>query len=143
MSGEGMRAGAKLALTDPYVDEEGRLWLENETCEALGGCVERLERARMRVLEVLEAPNRPGVVVGDRFEAAGWVTTASDELQRSFEGVFEGSFGRRRRQETHPALQLFVSGRLLVQSVSQTAAARIGCVFVGWLVEANVSDEEG
>ena len=82
------------------------------------------------------------LAVGDRFDTASWVTTASDELQRSFEGVFEGSFGRRRRQETHPALQLFVSGRLLVQSVSRAAAARIACVFVGWLVEADVSDEE-
>lgn len=70
LSGDGMRAGAKLALTDPYVDDEGRIWLENETCVALGGCVERLERARRRVLEVLEAPNRPGVVVGDRMAAA-------------------------------------------------------------------------
>ena len=33
------------------------------------------------------------LAVGDRFETAGWVTTASDELQRSFKGVFEGSFG--------------------------------------------------
>ena len=70
LSGDGLRAGAKLALTDPYVDDEGRIWLENETCVALGGCVERLERARVRVLEVLEAPNRPGVVVGDRTAAA-------------------------------------------------------------------------
>ena len=35
--------------------------MENETCEALGGCVERLERARMRVLEVLEAMGKETV----------------------------------------------------------------------------------
>ena len=64
------------------VDEEGRIWLENETCEALGGCVERLERARMRVLEVLEAPNRPGVVVGDRFEAAAKSAERERETRR-------------------------------------------------------------
>ena len=38
LSGEGMRAGAKIALTDPYVGEDGTIWLERATTELLGGC---------------------------------------------------------------------------------------------------------
>jgi hypothetical protein len=70
LSGEGMRAGAKIALTDPYVGEDGTIWLERATTELLGGVVERLERARTRAMAVFEAPNRPGVGEGDRVKAA-------------------------------------------------------------------------
>ncbi len=104
LSGEGMRAGAKLALTDPYVDEEGRIWLENETCEALGGCVERLERARMRVLEVLEAPNRPGVVVGDRFEAAAKSAWREERETRAATAATATATTMRSREETRAVM---------------------------------------
>ena len=104
MSGEGMRAGAKLALTDPYVDDEGRIWLENETCVALGGCVERLERARMRVLEVLEAPNRPGVVVGGRFEAAAKSAWREERETRAATAATATATTMRSREETRAVM---------------------------------------
>ena len=45
---EGWAAGMKIALTDPYVGEDGSIWLERARCAILGGRVDRLERARAR-----------------------------------------------------------------------------------------------
>lgn len=66
----GFRAGAKIALTDPYVGADGSIWLERATCAVLGGGVDRLERARLRAMAVMDEPNRPGETKEERTKRA-------------------------------------------------------------------------
>jgi len=104
----GFRAGAKIALTDPYVGADGSIWLERATCAVLGGGVDRLERARLRAMAVMDEPNRPGESKEERAKRAVRVAWEEERCRLEREDSARDVAG------AAPASNAFVPATLIV-----------------------------